>query len=464
MRFWVSPLLLGALLLLARATPARAGLVGSIYSGPTTADAAALYWNPGAMTLMDGTHGMLFGGLSLIRLSYLRDTPSPQIAEFPRADVFVPKPSMAFGVVTDAGLDRWRFGLGLSLPVLDGASWKAEYGGLPASTRYYALNARQMMFKISPAAAFRLARFLSVGVGVDVELVALTHEVYTDFGAKINQMACRITGNPCLVNSPLPREDPTYQGLTRIDGVGVGVGVFGGVLIAPWPWLSLGVGFHSGSVGPVKVPVDMQVQIPTAISDWVASKLPSLVLPELRARGEVKTSVPMTVAAGIALEPLSGLELVADLHWTDFSTSGVMIGNVTRSSTSLIGDQVLIKGRSDDILVGLRGSYWVLPVLNLALRLEYQTNTRPDRWVSPISVDFHRWSVHLGAAWRATRWLTLTLEYGHYFLLSRTVSDSTFGPNANPTTPEEEGLDKPPPTGDYRIDVDRVGLGLQTSF
>ena len=452
-------------LLLAMATPARAAMVGNFFSGPTTGDPASLYWNPAAMSLMDGTHGMAFGAISFIRLNHQRKTVSAYDNKpYPAADVFVPKPALALGLVTDATLKDFRFGIGVSLPILDGASWAEEYDNRRASTRYYALDARLGMFKISPAVAYRVSRYISVGLGMDIVAVMLRHEVMTDFGAKINQMSCAINSKvDCSQTELLPREHPDYEARTLIDGLGWGVGVYAGVLITPAPWLRIGAGFHSGA-GSVKIPVEMSVDIPKTVRAFMDKNMPSVSLPDITADGEVRTTSPMIVTVGLAINPIERLEIAADLHWIDYSETAVMMGVVTRSSSSLLGSQVLIKGRDDSFLTGLRGNYRFLPWLTAGLRFEYENNTRPEEFVSPVSVDFHRFSFHAGVALRPARWITITVEYGHYILPDRHINNSRFAPNGLPTTPEEDGLDKPSPAGRYWVDVDRVGVGVMFSL
>ena len=461
---WRRGLLVVMPLVLLLAAPARAAQVGNIFSGPTSGDPASIYWNPGAMPLMRGTQALGFGAVSFIRLHHQRSTPSGyDNLPYPQANVFVPKPALALGVVTDATLKDFRFGVAVSLPILDGAGWADKYSGKAAATRYFALNARLGFIKIAPAIAYRVSRHISVGVGVDIVGVMLTHEVMTDFGGKINQLACSGNKTQCLVDAPLPREDPAFDALTTIDGFGWGVGIFAGVLVSPTPWLRFGAGFHSGA-GGVKIPVDMEVKLPSAVTNYVTKNLPSVTLPALVAQGEVTANSPMIVTAGVSVQPTRKLDLTLDLHWIDYSETAVMLGNVTKSSSTLIGSQVLIKDRDDTFLTGLRASYQFFPWLTAALRLEYENNSRPEEFVTPVSIDFFKYSFHLGAAVKPLPWLTLTLEYGHYFLPEREIKSSRFAPNPNPTTPEEEGFDKPSPTGRYWIEVDRVGLGANVSF
>lgn len=452
-----------SVLLYARSAPASQ--IGTIFSGPTTADAASVYWNPAAMTQLSGTRILLFGAISAVRLSFQPAQASLfDGSTYPEADVFVPKPSPAFGLVTDATLKDWRFGVGFSLPMLDGATWEASYDGRPSSTRYFAEAARLGKFIIHGTAAYRIASWISIGVGVDVYGVMLRHQVRTDFGAKINQIACASDPTSCSLGSPLARENPTFDAPTDLDGLGWGVGFSAGILLTPLPWLRIGAGIHTGA-GTVTVPVDLSVDLPQPVLDYMRQNYPSVQLPSLSAEGDVEITTPIMANVGVAITPTPKLELAADLHWMNTSQTVVMVGTITKDqSLGLIGDQVLIKARGDALLVGLRAAYRVLEPLLVALRLEYERNTRPDEFISPISIDFHRFSFHLGARWRFSRNLALSLEYAHYFMPTRNIGSSRFAPNANPTTPEEEGLDKPSATGRYTAVADRVGLAVQVAF
>ena len=461
-RPWLTVLCAAGLLL--TAAPARASLIGSIFSGPTTADPAAVYWNPGAMLLMEGTHTLLFGAVSAVRLEYQRDTLAPDGSSFPGADTFVAKPAAIISLVTDFGRFKdLRLGLSATIPVLEGASWAETYGGKPSSTRYYAVDARQIVFTISPAVGYRVNRYISVGLGLDVVGNMLHHQAMTDFGAKINQMACSMLGGACALDSPLAREDATYDARTTIDGTGWGVGAFAGVLVTPLPWLRMGLGFHTGA-GTMKIPVTISVELPAAVTDYMAKQMPSVNLPDIVATGDVESTSPWSVMAGVSVHPMDQLELALDLHWVQQSKTATLVAEVLHTSSSLVGDQVLVKQRDDVFLVGMRASYRVLRPLAAALRVEYENNTRPEDATSPVSIDYHKISLHLGLAWQAARWLTFTLEYAHYFLLDRQVKTSQFYPRTQPVTPVEQGFDKPSPTGTYTGRADRVGLGIVLDF
>ena len=84
--------------------------------------------------------------------------------------------------------------------------------------------------------------------------------------------------------------------------------------------------------------------------------------------------------------------------------------------------------------------------------------------MTPVSIDVDKYQLILGASIRATRWLTVTAEYGHYFLLSREIRQSNFAPNANPTEPVTQGFDKPYPLGRYTTQTDRFAVSLNFGF
>jgi long-subunit fatty acid transport protein len=459
------PLLLALALALVGAGPVHAAVVGSIFSNPTTGDGASLFNNPAAMTLGRGTWGLAFGAITAVRLGYSRATPSAYDGRaYPEANALIAKPNAVVGAITDATLDRFRFGLGLALPFVDGAQWPGVVDGRPSSTRYFALDAKLAELLIEAAVAVRVTRWLSLGIGIDAVGLILGQDVMTDFGSKIDQMACAMTAaTSCALDSPFRREDPSLDALTKIGGMGWGVGVIGGVLITPAPWIRLGLGVHSGG-GTISIPVDLSVELPTAVQDYVRKNLPSVTLPPLEAQGNVSMGAPLFVTAGVAVRPMPALEIVADLHFSQTSRTSVMIGTISRSSTSLIGNQVLIKARTDTFNVGLTGTYQLRRAVALALRFEFENNSRPDEFTCPVSIDFTKFSLHAGALWQATRWLGLSLEYGHYFFVERDIASSRFAPNSLPTTAVEEGFDHPSPTGHYSVGADRVGLGITVGF
>ena len=471
------PAVLLAAAVLLWCAPARATPVGTIFSGPTSADGGAVYWNPAGMTRVDGTHAMIFGGATYIQLQHQRATPNLYDgAMYPEASIALFKPNMALGIVTDLGLSglpdsplnnalkELRMGVGIAVPVIEGTSWEAEYQGRPASTRYYATFAYQALLYLEVALAYRFNKYISVGVGMDVIGALVNSNQVLDFGAKINQIICVESGSTsCPVNGPVRRENPAFDATVKVEGQGWGTGGMFGILLSFPPWVHAGLGFHSGA-GTIQVPININVDMPQALVGYMKQHLPSFSLPPLHATAQAEVSSPMILTAGVAVLPLPGLEVSVDLHWVDTSATTEMLVHIANTTSALIGDQVLVKTKLDSYMLGWRGSYQLFPNLKLGLRLEYSSNTRPETFVTPVSMDFHIVSLQAGVGWQATGWLALTLEYGHYFLIGRTINVSNFGPNASPSTPVEEGFDKPSPTGEYTGMADSLAVGILLSF
>jgi long-subunit fatty acid transport protein len=441
-----------------------ATVVGTVYSGPTTADPLAVYWNPGATTLLTGTSALIYSGATLIALDYQRTTPNNlDGGPFEKADMFAAKPDIAFGFVTDIGLEDLRLGVSLATPVLDGGRWHIDYGGQPSSTRYYVIEGHQAHILIRPAVAYRLHPTLSVGAGLDIVGIWIHGDSLSDLGARFNQLACQANPASCAINAPFPREDPTLAARVRGDALGWDVGLAAGALWTPLSWLRLGVGFASGA-GDMTIPVDIRVDLPPTAVEFVQQTMPGVRLPDLNASADIRTHSPMMVTAGLMVLPADRLELTADLHWIRKSRMSVTMIDIRKAASDLVPDQVMVKVVKDAWTVGLRGSYRLLPQLSVALRGELTTNTMPERFTTPVSLDFDKIMLQAGLAWQVTPWLGVVVEYGHAFLFPRIIDESAFAPNADPRTAVEEGLDKPSPLGKYTGYSVKLNGAVQVTF
>lgn len=444
---------------------ARAATVGSIFSGTVTGDASSVFWNPAAMTMLKGHHLMLFGGASPIWASYQRDIPSSYDGlPYAEASVGIVAPSATLAAVTDAGLDRFRFGFAFSVPLVAGASWDKSYGGRPSPTRYFVEDGYEVTFVSQLAVAVRINRFLSVAIGLDLYTTITKFTFELDFAAQINHVACSAQPDSCSVDSPLARENPALDAHGSNQGMGWSYGASAGLLFTPTPWLRFGLGLHTGG-GNVDYNVTLFIDVPPAARDYIARFFPSIVLPPLEAELEAVVHVPMIINAGMAVEPMPRLELGFDFEWHDESETGLILGNLIEDrSGGFIHDIVLAKGKRDLFQFTLRGHYDLTDRWRLGGRAEYRPSTRAEEWISPVSLDFDRIGLHLGARWRVLPYLALSFEYSQYFLFDVTVKTTRFGFNPDPTTPEETGLDKPPPTGTYSGRAIRFGLGAELSF
>jgi hypothetical protein len=124
----------------------------------------------------------------------------------------------------------------------------------------------------------------------------------------------------------------------------------------------------------------------------------------------------------------------------------------------------MVRAVNDDVIYHLRAAYRLMPRLVLATTLEITPATRPPEYVTVSTVSLDTVFLFVGARWRPLSWLGLTAEYGHAFIVSDHITTSRFAPNAEPTTPVEEGLDKPSPTGRYGGALDSFALSVTLMF
>ncbi len=450
----------GVLLLILH-SPGAAADPGSIFSGPTSADALASYWNPAAMTMLPpGGHIQLHSTVMYARVSYQRDTLNPYDGQpYAEATLETPLPDPSLGVVFNAGLEDFRFGVSVTMPSMDGAKWDPVQGGKAASTRHYATEGMIIQLSLQPSVAYRINRYISVGIGMDIFMLMVESTVLADFGARINGYANRFCPSNCPLNPVVRREDPRLDAETTVSGSAWGTGGFIGVLISPLRWLHLGAIFRSGG-GEVQIPIDLEVKIPDTLNDELNKKSLQHLVPELKARGSMSMVVPMSLAAAITVGPLWRFMLSADVRWVNRAKTGLNMVSIHQATSNMITDQSMILLNTDYVMIGARVELHPLEVLKLAFRFEYSPVTVPDEFLTPISMDFESYSLHIGLGWQITPWMGLLVEYTHYFLPAREISVSRFGPNPKPLTMIEEGFDRPRPTGRYEVKNDRFGLGF----
>ena len=456
--------LLLVLLLLLLPRSGAAITVGNIFSGPTAANALAVFWNPAAMTLLQGSELLLFGSITPIGAQYARDTPSAfDNLPLAKAEVAMVAPGGALAAVSDFGLRSFRFGAAFSAPQVEGSQWAHSYGGRPSSTRYYTEDSYAITLTSQLAAAWRPNRYIALGLGLDLNTTLTRYAAQVDFAAKVNNASCASNPSACRIDSPLPRENPAFDAYIHNQGHGWTVGLAFGLLATPWPWLRIGAGLHTGA--DAHYPLTLYLELPPAAANYIRDQLPSLNLSRLVADVEAVLHVPMMISFSVAVLPAPRWELALNFEWQNSSETAVIFANVQNDhSGGLIHNIVLVKGKRDFWQLALRAQYELSATWRLGWRIEARPSTRPEEFMTPISADFARLVFYAGVRWRPLPYLALSAEYGQYVLFSTTVKHSRFGPNPNPTTPEEESLDKPLPTGEYGAQAMRFGLSAEFFF
>jgi long-subunit fatty acid transport protein len=138
---------------------------GTVFVGPTSPHASAVFWNPAAAGLLKGTH-LYLGSVS--RLDYTSEQRDPisgaDGAPNPAGDVSYPagkelgfSPAGFAGIVTDAGTDRFTFGLALYTPFAE------RIPGGNASGAYHTQGGFLYGTELSLAVTFRFSSTFYAG-------------------------------------------------------------------------------------------------------------------------------------------------------------------------------------------------------------------------------------------------------------------------------------------------------------
>lgn len=439
------------ILILALASPAiaTAQMVGTSLSGPTTADGASPYYNPAAMGAGRGTHLELDGGLSIVSLGY-----APSARGVAPSSTSALSPLLTLGGFTDALHPDWRLGLTVSVPRVSGGSWSRDDGAAQI-TRYFLVSGATFHIAAIPAVSWSPTEWITIGLGANLVYGSLRGELDKDFGAQLNQ-----TVGSTTIDSPFPYANADLAAPVTLGGTGFGAGAIGGVLVRPIPELSFGASIHS----PVLIlgQGSLEVSYPERLRQFVTDTLPTAVLPEIAADIELELDVPLLLIAGVSARPHEMIEIAANYQFEHTSSQPNSIIRVTETtSVSPIPDPVKPQGYVDRHRVFLRFALIPIPELRIAIHGVFQSNTVPEDVLAPNNLDYHRVEIGLAVRWRVVEELSLTVQYGHLFLLDHNVEMSLHGPV---TQPSLAAFNHPAPTGLYTGAANSIRLGVALHF
>ena len=434
----------------------RANVVGTVFSGATDGDAAAIWWNPAAMSRAR-SRLELVGNLTILAARYDRAGVDGQTGKpFPSVSLVGTRPEPLLGLVLDKVAGGWlRLGIAALAPVAEGASWpeKVTVDGreVLGPTRYYVTDAVIFHFFLQIAASFRIHRAISLGVAVNLVTSSLDFTKHLDL---LNQDPLR-DGVPCRDN-PLGCENEGFSARTNTSAVGFSAGASVGVLVTPIPQLRIGLGY----VSPVKTTLNGTITIDTArFEEFARHYFPGVRAINANGQGHIDLSVPQRVHAQVAVDVLPQLELAAAFQWINRSADSVNDVRITQRASTLLPEGVSSVGvHRDNYLVSLRAVGVIKQRWKIGFAVEYGSEQTAAEFTTPSNVGFHRIGLKLGAGVRLKPNLGLGFTFNHTILLDRTVESSSYA-NDRPIP-----YNTPDPSGRYSVTADRVGLDVAYSF
>ncbi len=325
----------------------------------------AIYYNPGGLTQLKGTQVSSGGLISFrdIRFSGAGGT----------AKLDDPAYLAHLYAVSDFGLEKWRFGLGVNIPFGNDVNW-----GTTGPFQFAITKASLLVLNMQPTVAYQFNDHLSIGVGLNV--------YYGDTKQEFNY-------SPFVPGS-----------VFHFDGQGSAVGATVGLLWTINDQNSIGAVYRS----PFRINFDG-----TATASGVTGPSPANATIEF----------PQSVAVGYALRPTRKWKLEVDVEWTNWET----LNNVTLNSPNpviALDPRAVIPFNWKDSFYYEFGTQYQLND-NWTLRAGYifSENTVPDSTFSPVLPDSNRHVFTIGAGYSNTR-LNVDVVYLYSLSEDRTVTGS----------------------------------------
>ncbi|HEX5077653.1 MAG TPA: outer membrane protein transport protein, partial [Geminicoccaceae bacterium] len=270
--------------------------VGRAHAGTVAAasDASTVYHNPAGMTELSGEE--MLAGVTVVYAGYDVDdhgssavmpgsggalVPVPGDDGHPRSVAPVPTAFYARPMTVDH--DLW-LGLALTSPWGLGVEYNDDWFG-----RYDSIETRLTTVNFSPALAYRIREWISIGAGFNVE--------YAD--AKLSS---------ALPNTLAPGgPSAATDGTNRFTGNSIAFGFNVGVLLKPWRHTRIGVHYRSA----IQHELSGQVRVRNLTGPLAPGNG--------RFNADVKLNEPDIVAIGFEHEPLPGTTLFGEAQWFNWS-------------------------------------------------------------------------------------------------------------------------------------------------
>lgn len=488
--------------------PRRAGAtaidepyVGGIgFSGPTTGDLAAVYWNPAALGLLRGAHFMVAGTALHQTMSVTRAAIDPTTG-LPAAGGIAPGSARAggwtspitwpagpggfAGLAYDVGGDRLTLAVAAFMPYRERATFEVAHGAADAggaapgagmsalATRYHRISADLRNLALVPALSVRFLDDFRLGVAP---------------GFLFSAGRLSFAEPTCPPGTACTAEDPANDAVLDL---GSGLGLFSstfavtlgaGAYYRRRSWAA-GVSFSSrpfgGDVqGAVVIRGDRSVvTLPGGSPVGCAGQATDLTGCVF---ADIVYRLPYTVAAGFSLFPRPGLEVAAIgrlLVYPDRDTIDIRLTAIDIGATGLAEQIVLNRGYHRALDVRLRVAAWVTERLRVGAGVRAGTAALPAAAVNPGAIDGLKVEPHAMVMFRPVKHLWLAAGYAFTYLLPVSTTTSVFDPTAGArcleagediTAPacidRRNGRARPSAAGDYQQSAHRLSLSMTVQF
>jgi long-chain fatty acid transport protein len=436
----------------AQASGLDAPLVGSGQSGPTTADAAAIHWNPAA--LADLSRWETFGGAGLVmgRVGYQRErrgvyqTPDslqyrtplppgyvdpqkrgwyPQVVATPVAptgEMFVAGPVIPGQVAAGIGV-YVPYAAALDFPQNGPQAFQLEKAFIVAT-------------QVTASVAYRVRPQLSLGAGLSYVGGVASLSRVQDFAALADFH--RAFANPPIgqpndfgpgAPSAVRELDVLARPMSLTNAFSHGISFNAGLLYRPTDALRIGLTYQHGAAMRYHGRFAIDMNDPFFTRDLRAQGLQ--FKPLVQGDATLAFRLPKRLTLGAAYRASERLQIDGFASYVFYSDVDAF--RVTTTSPDLaqpklgIGQSVQValpRNWKDTVWVEGSVRYAFAPRFLMSATAGYQSPASPDATIDVGSPDGHRLIGGLGAAWQALGWLTVQADTRMQGILPRTVTTS----------------------------------------
>ncbi|HEU4412130.1 MAG TPA: outer membrane protein transport protein, partial [Polyangiaceae bacterium] len=439
----------------ARASGLDAPWVTSGASGPTTADAAAVYWNPAALAGVQRTELMLGGALVLGHVTYTRQrfgtyqTPDTLQFKTPIDPANVdPARTGAYGTVSADPFSPIG-NLFFALPVLAkkltlGGGFYVPYAAAldyppNGAQRWQLQSAFIVATNVTASAAYQITPALSVGAGVSYVGGLAEFVKVQDFAGLAEIRDGFASPNIRQENDFGPNAPTEVRELNTLSrrfsftrGLSNGVTFNAGLAYSPAPRLKLGLVYQHGASMNYKGKFALDMNDPFFTSDLAEQGL--RYKPLVAGDASLKFSLPkrLTLGAQYALNDRLTLDgFFSYIFYSDFRAFVVETSSPDLAQPELgIGERVTVRlprNWRNTVWAQAGARYKLSRTLTATGFVGYQSPASPDSTIDTASPDGHRLLGDVGAILALSETMSLSGDFRLQGILPRTVEPGADG-------------------------------------